>query len=443
MFCEVDGRKFALTLEREYMGLVATVRCRKEHLDACLQALDDVRQGAAKYKFLRGEKFSLTGEFIEPTGDAFSDLYLDEENEKPLRLAAKLLGEKGASMPNRGVMLMGPPGTGKTLSGRVLMNCCPEATFIWVAAKDFYISGTFGGVSDALDMARELAPSIVFMEDVDNWLDGRGVDLLKSELDGLTRHRGVLTILTTNYPERMDKALIDRPGRFHDVLMFDLPSDDVRKRMLDSWMPAASDGQRIAVAEQTKGWSGAHLYELCSFAKTLQETESLEAGDALTKSVDKIVQQRTLIDAVQLRGSQYTPHRRELLDACAKAYAGGRSGLRTKAGRVLSQRNMESLSECLADLEELADVDGMPRKATALVDRCKKRLGDVIQSAKPMTEDGSRPDAKPKEGSKEIVGEYLAEASSADLKLVRNIVDARLQVEAQQQLADTYRALVG
>src|SRR2546421_376432 len=125
-------------------------------------------------------------------------------------------------------------------------------------------------------MAKELAPSIFFMEDVDNWLHPTTIDLLKTEMDGISRSKGVLTILTTNFPERLPDALIDRPGRFHDVLQFDLPTSGARLAMLRKWLPSVSDTARQGAVSKTAGYSGAHVYELARFAETLQEHDGME-----------------------------------------------------------------------------------------------------------------------------------------------------------------------
>ena len=204
--------------------------------------------------------------------------------------------------------MMGPPGTGKTLSGRLIRNQA-NATFIWVSARDFHYSGAFGGLSAALDMAKELAPSVVFVEDVDNWLSDHTCDYLKSELDGIGRSNGTLFIMTTNYPEMLPEALIDRPGRFHDVLHFGLPSDKTRAAMLSKWLPGIDAGTVAFLVKETDGMSGAHVYELASFARGLSEEDGMDIKFAAPQALAKIREQRELITAVQLEGSHFRPHK--------------------------------------------------------------------------------------------------------------------------------------
>jgi SpoVK/Ycf46/Vps4 family AAA+-type ATPase len=210
--------------------------------------------------------------------------------------------------------------TGKTLSGRIIRNLA-KGTFIWVSSRDFHMSGSFGGISFAFEMAKELSPSILFIEDVDNWLSERTVDLLKTEMDGISRSSGVLTILTTNFPERLPEALIDRPGRFHDVLHFAQPTKEVRAQMLAKWLPNVPESERLQAAAQTEGYSGAHVYELAAFAKMLHEQDEMNETLALREAIKKVEEQRDLITAIQLEGSNYKP-RRDLYERAFKKSLG-------------------------------------------------------------------------------------------------------------------------
>jgi len=291
-----DGKsKFIAAFQPVWYGLSVTLYSKQsESADSSLVLDRAWELAASKYNFLKGEAFSLSGDFIGKTGEQWEDLFLEDKNVKSVKRTLRLLNEKQADFANRGAIFLGPPGTGKTLSGRIIRNQA-DATFIWVSAKDFYRAGAFGGMSYAFELAKELSPSVIFFEDVDNWLDSHSVDLLKSEMDGIARYSGVWTVLTTNYPERLPKALIDRPGRFHDVLYFKLPDEAARKGMLARWLPELK-GQPLADAlKATKGYSGAHVYELCKFVKTLleQEEKSLEA--AVTSALKKIEEQRELI----------------------------------------------------------------------------------------------------------------------------------------------------
>lgn len=296
-FRGVDGRPaLAVRLWPTYFGLrVVTYSrdaedCPAEHL---LDATWDYARGAGNY--LRGESFSVGGEFLPPTDETWGSLFLSPSNERSLRIAARTVNEQGAAADCRGILMMGPPGNGKTLSCRVMRNEC-AATFVWLSSRDFAYLGSFGGLTAAFDLARELAPAILCIEDADSWLDRYTVDLLKTEMDGVGRHKGVVTAVTTNHPEALPEALIDRPGRFHDVLLYAAPDAEARVRMLAAWSPGLSEAERATVVEATDGMSGAYVREVTGYADTLARQEGLEPGAAVLIAIEKIAEQRRLID---------------------------------------------------------------------------------------------------------------------------------------------------
>jgi hypothetical protein len=83
---------------------------------------DSATTPLAANNFLKGEAFSLSGEFLERTAESWDDVFLEERNKKPLKRMLKLFNDKGKAFANRGVIMTGPPGTGKTLSGRVIRS---------------------------------------------------------------------------------------------------------------------------------------------------------------------------------------------------------------------------------------------------------------------------------------------------------------------------------
>jgi len=117
----------------------------------------------------------------------------------------------------------------------------------------------------------------------------------------------------------------------------------------------------------------------------------------------------------------------------------------TKAGRVLSQRNMDGLVEAAADLEEAMDVDKVPRKCAALLERAHKRLVTVIDSAQPAAVgDEARPDARPKEptgkSAEKTLGQFLATAKENELSTIQEIIAARLDVIHRDARADALKS---
>ena len=411
--------------------------------------LERTWEWARTNNFLKGEAFSFAGGFLRRGGDGWDDLILPSRNAEPVARAVKKLEDDGAGAASRGMIFMGPPGTGKTLAGRVMLNSS-KATFIWLSAKDFWQTGAMGGICGALELARELAPSIVFMEDVDNWLSDYTMDALKTELDGISRASGVLTVLTTNYPERLPEALIDRPGRFSDVLSFDLPDAAARERMLRKWTSGATDEQIGAAVEATDGYSGAHLYELASFARTLAaESGEKSAGECLATALAKLAEQRELITQAQLSGSNYRARGRALEAPAVKA--AGTSTQPTeppaeeKAGRVLSARNVNELTEIADDMDELCGADGLTRAQRSLAARCRDRLRKMVSDSgqRPDDEDDNEDDKSPA-SEMDIAGAstlVLTSGSADDLRRLSEAISARLASDESSRRAATYRRL--
>jgi SpoVK/Ycf46/Vps4 family AAA+-type ATPase len=154
-------------------------------------------------------------------------------------------------------------------------------------------------------------------------------------MDGLRENRGVLTILTSNAPEKMPNALIDRPGRFHDILNFDVPKKEMRKEMILKWSKEEIDEKSLeAILEQTEGLSGAHIKELVEFAKMIQEDEEVNFSEALLKSLEKIKKQRELIHGFQ------------------KEIKSMEDLLEVKEGRVLSGKNKKAIKEAVIVMKD-------------------------------------------------------------------------------------------
>lgn len=303
-FCTWNGAPLVLNVTPTWFGLKVTTYASKANESAATALVGLTQERAKHLNFLKGEAFSLSGEFLQRGTEGFADVFLSEENIAASRRVKQLLDEKGAQLDNRGVIMLGPPGNGKTLVGRILMNQA-KATFIWCSARDFWHSGGFRGMADAFEIARECAPSIIFVEDVDNYLDGYTTDLMKTEMDGIAQSKGVVTILTTNYPELLPKALIDRPGRFHDILRFDLPDAAARMKMLAKWMPDLAGDALGDVVKALHGYSGAHVREFARFAGIIREQDGLDVAGAARKALKKLAEQRDLISQVQTQGSRY------------------------------------------------------------------------------------------------------------------------------------------
>lgn len=122
-------------------------------------------------------------------------------------------------------------------------------------------------IPQVFERARALAPCVLVLEDLDSLIDDENRALLLNELDGFARNEGLITIATTNHPERLDPSLLHRPSRFDRKFHFALPEFDERLRYLTRWShglePEArpTESTLAAAAEATKGFTFAYLKE--------------------------------------------------------------------------------------------------------------------------------------------------------------------------------------
>ena len=272
--------------------------------------IDSLDEWVSKNNFYKGEKISFFGKFLPKTDTSFENLILPEEQKTAIKVGAldffdkKEMYEKNNLQFKRGMIFAGEPGTGKTMTGKVLLANC-KTTFIWVTAGDVNWSSD---VKNVFAMARKLAPCILFAEDMDDFLASKSVvDALKTEMDGLKSNDGIVTILSTNFPENIPVALIDRPGRFDNVLKFELPDETLRLAMLveHSKNMEIEDKNDIlkSVAAETNGFSGAHLKELLVYSLLLaldDGREKITNADIQT-ALSKMQNTRELISSMNVR----------------------------------------------------------------------------------------------------------------------------------------------
>ena len=180
--------------------------------------------------------------------------------------------------PAKGFLLFGPPGTGKTLVAKAVARES-EANFIATKASDL-LSKWYGEseqqVSRLFQRARQVAPTVIFIDEIDSLAPSRGgmmgepavtervVNTLLAEMDGLEEMNGIVVIGATNRPTLLDPALL-RPGRFDELIYVPVPERDGRLHILrihTSGMPLAGDVELEALADRTRGYTGADLEDL-------------------------------------------------------------------------------------------------------------------------------------------------------------------------------------
>jgi len=456
---DAPEERVTLRVTPTWWGCVLTAYGVHEQGSA-IKLLNAIADKASTFKFLKGEAFALSGDFIPKTTETTDDLFLDPKNAKAVNRIVELINTRGAKLENRGAILLGPPGTGKTLAGRIIRNSA-EATFIWMSARDFAYGGGFNGLCEAFDLGRELAPTVLFIEDVDNWLNGYTTDLMKTEMDGIARSTGMVTILTTNFPELLPAALMDRPGRFHDILRFDLPNVEARALMLAKWMPDATAEARAAAVTATEGYSGAHLRELARFASIIRDQDGVSADDAVLVALEKLKEQRALINDVQSHGSRYRAPAAVVTRSVSKAkrvelvaevrvldmpeVQAAIEAMRVeldsalKAGRVLSRANETKLQHALdaidAVIGKLAEAEDVSASTVTQLQKAATAIRELLAQLATAPDDPAAAAAEPevKAGhilmlDDEVVDSDDEEELDIDASLVREVLREELML---------------
>ena len=234
-------------------------------------------------------------------------------------------GRLGGRMP-RGVLLVGPPGTGKTLLARAVAG---EAgvPFFSISGSQFvemFVGVGAARVRDLFEQARQKAPAIIFIDELDSLGRARGapgiggndekeqtLNQLLAEMDGFDSSSGLVLLAATNRPEILDPALL-RAGRFDRQVLVDRPDRKGRIDILKvharkiKLAPGVSLEQ---VAELSPGFSGADLANLCNEAALAATRRNADAVtlDDFTVAVERIVA------GLEKRNRLLNPHERRVV----------------------------------------------------------------------------------------------------------------------------------
>ncbi|GEP39062.1 ATP-dependent zinc metalloprotease FtsH [Nocardioides psychrotolerans] len=213
----------------------------------------------------------------------------------------------GAKIP-KGVLLYGPPGTGKTLLARAVAG---EAgvPFYSISGSDFvemFVGVGASRVRDLFEQAKENAPAIVFIDEIDAVGRHRGAGMggghdereqtlnqLLVEMDGFDVRGGVILIAATNRPDVLDPALL-RPGRFDRQIGVDAPDLAGRHKILQvhsRGKPMAIDIDLKSIARRTPGFTGADLANVLNEAAllTARNNEKMITDGALDEAIDRVI----------------------------------------------------------------------------------------------------------------------------------------------------------
>jgi len=213
----------------------------------------------------------------------------------------------GAKIP-RGCLLVGPPGTGKTLLARAVAG---EAgvPFFSISGSDFvemFVGVGASRVRDLFQQAKDAAPSIIFIDEIDAVGRQRGAGLggghdereqtlnqLLVEMDGFDKNESVVLIAATNRADILDPALL-RPGRFDRQIVVDTPDVKGRERILQVHAkdkPIGSDVDLKRIASLTPGFTGADLMNLMneSALLTARRNKKVITMQEVTESMERVI----------------------------------------------------------------------------------------------------------------------------------------------------------
>ncbi|GAA4381558.1 ATP-dependent zinc metalloprotease FtsH [Agromyces bauzanensis] len=259
--------------------------------------------GKSKAKLVSKESPKVTFDDVAGADEAVEELH---EIKDFLKDPAKFQAV-GARIP-KGVLLYGPPGTGKTLLARAVAG---EAgvPFYSISGSDFvemFVGVGASRVRDLFDQAKQNAPAIIFVDEIDAVGRHRGAGLggghdereqtlnqLLVEMDGFDPKTNVILIAATNRPDILDPALL-RPGRFDRQIGVDAPDLKGRQKILEvhsKGKPLAKGVDLEVLARKTPGFTGADLANVLNEAALLTARSNAQLIDnrALDEAVDRVI----------------------------------------------------------------------------------------------------------------------------------------------------------
>ena len=215
---------------------------------------------------------------------------LQEAVEWPLKY--REVFEYAKTRPPKGLLLYGPPGTGKTMLAKAVANES-EANFISIKGPELlskWVGESERGVREVFHKARQAAPCVIFMDELDSLVPTRGgsfgdshvtervLSQILTEIDGLEELRDVVIIGATNRPDMIDHALL-RPGRFDKLLYVPVPDIEARREIIKIHLNGRPLGADISVdelAKKTEGYSGAEIQAVAETASMLAIREYID-----------------------------------------------------------------------------------------------------------------------------------------------------------------------
>ncbi len=231
----------------------------------------------------------------------------------------------GGKIP-KGALLVGPPGTGKTLLAKAVAGEA-QVPFFSLSGSDFvemFVGVGASRVRDLFKQAREKAPCIIFIDEIDAIGRARGKNVMMSnderentlnqllvEMDGFGTDLGIIILAATNRPDVLDAALL-RPGRFDRQITIDRPDLAGREAIFKVHLAPIKISETLPIhklAEQTPGFAGADIANVCNEAALIAARKNKEAVDMsdFQDAIDRV------IGGLEKRNKLISPEEKEII----------------------------------------------------------------------------------------------------------------------------------
>jgi AFG3 family protein len=231
----------------------------------------------------------------------------------------------GGKIP-KGALLVGPPGTGKTLLAKAVAGEA-QVPFFSLSGSDFvemFVGVGASRVRDLFKQAREKAPCIIFIDEIDAIGRARGKNAMMSnderentlnqllvEMDGFGTDLGIIILAATNRPDVLDTALL-RPGRFDRQISIDRPDMVGREAIFKVHLEPIKKSETLDIhklAEQTPGFAGADIANVCNEAALIAARKNKEAVDMsdFQDAIDRV------IGGLEKRNKLISPEEKEII----------------------------------------------------------------------------------------------------------------------------------
>ncbi|MDD5702231.1 MAG: ATP-binding protein [Dehalococcoidales bacterium] len=260
----------------------------KEEAKSFIAGIDNI---VKTENFYRGKcfEYGTRHRFLQPGQKNWDSIILSEDIKEEVRantvnfLKKREQWGKYGIPSKRGIILAGQPGTGKTIMCKALMA---EAEGITCITTNAYGIDEDEYITELYDMARDLSPAILFIEDIDligqnrnefGYQKGSALLSLLNVMDGIEDNTEIITVATTNCLDTLDKALGERPSRFDRVIRVERPTLDQRREYIELL------GKKVRMDENTKDYI-ARRSEYCTPAQLQEVIHGLviEKSDAMT-----------------------------------------------------------------------------------------------------------------------------------------------------------------